>query len=979
MSNELKRVGLVFKSDGAVDFQKTLKSVNAAVKENKTQFQMAKSTWDESTSSMEKLGARQNYLSSQTRTYSDKVKLLKEELAELESAEKKDEKAISDKRNQLNSTQATLNYYKKNLADVERQMKDGTAQMDEMDDSIEKVNANIKESEQDFKHAQSQWKESTSVTKKLRDEQKYLSEQTDSYSQKAKLLKDELSVLEGAEEKNEQAIRDKRSELVATETELNNYKIKLDETEKKLALGSAQLKDYAEKIGNVGEKATSAGKTASVALTTPILGAATASVKLATDFESAMSQVRAISGATEEDFQKLKKTAEEYGESTQYSNTECANAMQYMALAGWNADQIVNNLGGVLDLAAASGMDLAAASDIVTDYLSAFSNSAITSTKLADEMAYAQANSNTSVEQLSEAYRNCAANMNANSQSVETTTALLSAMADQGFKGSEAGTALTAMMRDLTNSMEDGAITINGQTIQIQDANGNYKDMIEIIAGVESAVSGMGDAERAAALSSVFTSDSMKGLNYVLTSGSSSIADFASKLSACDGTAADMAATMNDNFAGELKSFNSKLQAVGTDIGEILIPSLSDLFDHLSDLLTWFKGLDDSQKNTIIRIAAIVAAIGPMLIIFGSICGGISNILTVASQVGPTISIIKTGVASLNAVMAANPIILIIAAIAALVAAFVYLWNNCEEFRQFWLDLWDTISSFFEGRIETMKEGFEVIHGFFNDLPGNIEGGIESFKEKVSSGVEDVKEDIEGKFTETYKNVDSITNGGLTAALSTAKQNLSNMKSAYDEAGGGMKGIMAGAIEGIKGSFQTGFTFVDTFSGGKLSNMVSNVSGKMDEAHEACRNAIERIKKIFDFDWHFPKLKLPHFSATGSFSLNPLKVPTIDVDWYANGGILNKPTIFGANGNSLLGGGEAGKEVVAPLTDLKAYMREVNAQSNVELVQAIKDGLGDVFYNAFIKALRTVNPSVVLDDEKVGEFVLDLLRKEVFT
>ena len=252
-------------------------------------------------------------------------------------------------------------------------------------------------------------------------------------------------------------------------------------------------------------------------------------VKVGSGFESAMSQTQAIFGITDkmsDEYKKLEETAREYGKTTQYSASESADALKYMALAGWDVEQATSALPGVLNLAAAAGMDLAQASDMVTDYMSAFGIEADKSAYFADVLAYAQNNANTTVDQLGQAFQNCAANMNASGQDFETTTALLEAMANQGTKGSLAGTQLAAMMRDLTAKMKNGAITIGNTSIAVQDSNGNFRDMTDILTEVASATEGMGDAQRATALSSVFTADSLKCVNLILNEGVDKVAQY---------------------------------------------------------------------------------------------------------------------------------------------------------------------------------------------------------------------------------------------------------------------------------------------------------------------------------------------------------------------------------------------------------------------------------------------------------------------
>ena len=298
-----------------------------------------------------------------------------------------------------------------------------------------------------------------------------------------------------------------------------------------------------------------------------------------------MSEVQALSGATGSDLALLQNTAREYGATTVFSATEAAEALKYMSLAGWDAQQSSSALGGVLNLAAASGMELGQASDMVTDYLSAFGMQAQDSAYFADMLAYAQANSNTSAAQLGEAYRNSAANLNAAGQDVETVTSMLEAMANQGYKGSEAGTALTAVMRDITNNMEDGAIKIGETSVAVSDAQGNFRDLTDILLDVEKATNGMGEADRAAALGATFTADSTKGLNLMLNEGVENIARYEEALRGSTGAAEDMADTMNDNLNGDMANMNSAFEEMELQTFEAMEEPMREGVQYLTNTI----------------------------------------------------------------------------------------------------------------------------------------------------------------------------------------------------------------------------------------------------------------------------------------------------------------------------------------------------------------------------------------------------------
>lgn len=424
---------------------------------------------------------------------------------------------------------------------------------------------------------------------------------------------------------------------------INNQKAAIGNTESQLSSYEKQLNNVetaTDDAAEASEKAANGGftvlKGVIANLATEVIKGAVSGlkdltkevVKTGTEFEASMSKVAALSGASAEELELLTDTAREYGKSTQFSASEAADALGYMALAGWDAEKSAAELGGVLSLAASSGMGLAEASDMVTDYLSAFSNSAMTATEFSDKLAYAQANSNTSAAQLGEAYRNSAANLNAAGQDMETVTSLLAAMANQGLKGSRAGTALAAMMRDLTQHMDTltdeeklaewglegmtdmlgkSVIQIGDAVVEVSDAAGNYRDLTDILADVEKATESMGSAEKAAALSSVFTADSIKGINLVLNDGIEKAADFETALRNCTGSASDMADVMNNNLSGDIKAMNSAYDefkltlydSVNTPLRDTVGTITKEVLPALTDLVSGTEGADEELGNAV--------------------------------------------------------------------------------------------------------------------------------------------------------------------------------------------------------------------------------------------------------------------------------------------------------------------------------------------------------------------------------------------
>lgn len=531
-----------------------------------------------------------------------------------------------------------------------------------------------------------------------------------------------------------------------------HLKLEMGEFTNNLNVAQQQVASTADSFNGItsaGKALQGVGAGLTAGITVPVVALGKKAIQTGMDFQASMSKVRALSGATSSDMEKLEATAREMGATTVYSAKDAADALGYMALAGWDANQSMSALPGVLNLAAASGMDLAQASDMVTDYLSAFGESADQAGRMADVLAYAQGNSNTSTEQLGDAFKNCAANANAFGLDIEQTTALLGKLSDQGLKGSEAGTALTATFRDITQKMEKGAITIGKTKISVQDANGNFRSMTDILTDVASATDGMGDAQKSAALMGTFTSDSIKALNILLQSGSGNIKEFEDALRSSNGTAKEMADTMNDNLKGDLDELSSAFEEMCLTLNEKLEPALRFIVQSVTNLVNWFSKLPAPVLGFIMALAGILAVVGPILLIIGTFMSKIVAIregivmLKELNIVGTLIAPIKTGLlmlktlildslipalSSLWAFLLANPIVLVVAAIAALVAGFIYLWNNCEGFREFWINLWDVIctaaqnawNSIVEFFTVSMPQWFNSVIQWFQQLPGQI-------------------------------------------------------------------------------------------------------------------------------------------------------------------------------------------------------------------------------------------------------------------
>lgn len=585
--------------------------------------------------------------------------------------------------------------------------------------ALKSVNKEITATQTQLKDVNRLLKLDPTNTKLLAQKQRLLSGEIDTTKQKLSSLKEAEKQVQQqfAEGKVSQEQYDAlQREIVDTEQKLKSLKKEAQDfgSTFKQVMGEA-----GSKLQNLGSTLTGAGQKM-LPVTGAIAGIGAAAVKVGADFDSSMSKVKALSGANEEQFAQLRQAALDAGETTAFSASEAADALGYMALAGWDADQSITALPGVLDLAAASGMDLAAASDMVTDYLSAFGLEAAQASDFADMLAYAQANSNTSAEQLGEAYKNCAATLHGAGQDVETVTSLLEALANQGLKGSEAGTAVSAIMRDITAKMSDGAIKIGDASVAVQDADGNFRDLTDILTDVEAATEGMGTAQQAAALSGTFTADSIKGLNMVLTEGMDNISGYEEELRGSLGTAGEQANTMLDNFSGQMTLLQSALQGAAISISDVLTPVISNLVGYVQQAVDWFNSLSDGQKQIIILVAAVVAAIGPLLMILGSIASGIGSIITLIGLIASPVGLVVA------AVVAAGVLI------GAVVAAIM---THLDEFKQYFNDVAANFGEVWQSVIDDATQGWEAFKDAFKAVVNAIIGFVNGMISAVVSGV----------------------------------------------------------------------------------------------------------------------------------------------------------------------------------------------------------------------------------------------------
>ncbi|MBP3932217.1 MAG: phage tail tape measure protein, partial [Peptostreptococcaceae bacterium] len=592
-----------------------------------------------------------------------------------------------------------------------------------------------------------------------------------------------------------------------------------------------------------------------------------------------------LSGATGDDLKMLEEEAKRMGATTKYSATESADALSYMALAGWDAEQMAAGLEPSLKLAGASGMQLAECTDIVTDTMSMFGMKASEATKMTDMLAYAQANSNTDVQQLGEALKYCGASANAMGYDLADTTALLGTFADQGLKGSSAGTTLNAMFRDMKKNAEDGKIAIGDKNVAIVDANGNYRDMTDILADVQKATEGMTQAERDMALSSIWGTEALKGVNMAFEAGVPKIREFEDGIRKSDGAASDMYDTMQNNLKGAIDNMKSAFEGVMITIGERLIPIFQNVVDGITNMLTWFNNLNPTIQNVIIGVGGFLAILGPLLLIIGNIIIFITNL---GAAIGTLITFFSAGGVGAGILSAAigaitGPVGLVIAIITALIAVGVLLYKNWDIIKSKCQEIWEgsikptieKVTNTIKSVISTVWDGiksflttcwngiksvgtsvWEGIKTLISTVVNAIKSVIESVFNSIKTIVSNVFNGIKNTVSTVWNSIQSVVTTYVNAVRSVIQSVFSAIQGIINATSNGWKATIQAAWNGIKSVVSTGVNAVRSVISSVWSGLqailvapfqaaqsvISGILSGISNAISSVKNAISSVK-----------------------------------------------------------------------------------------------------------------------------------------
>lgn len=624
---------------------------------------------------------------------------------------------------------------------------------------------------------------------------------TELIAQKHKLLgqaveetKQKLETLKTAQQQADEALKNGtiskdqydalQREIIETEQELK----RLEDQANQSATALQKISATGEKLKTVGDNISGVGKKL-LPVTGAVTAAGVASVKTAADFESSMSKVSAVSGATGGDLDALSKKAREMGSKTKFLASEAAEAMNYMAMAGWKTEDMLGGIEGVMNLAAASGENLATTSDIVTDALTAFGLTANDSGHFADVLAAASSNANTNVSMMGETFKYCAPIAGSLGFSVEDTAEAIGLMANAGIKSSQAGTSLRTIMTNLTGDVKICGSSIGEVTVATTNADGSMRDLSDILADCRTAFSGLTESEKASAAESLVGKNAMSGFLALMNAGEGDINKLSGAIDNCDGKAKDMADTMNNNLEGQLTILKSQLQELAISFGEILLPAVKNIVGWIQGFVNVLNSLPDGVKQTIVTIALIAAALGPVLIIVGKVISAVGTIMTIIPKLVSAFNMVKTAFAALSAVLVANPIILIVAAVAAAIAAVVLLYQKCEWFRDAVNAVWQAVSDFF-------VQIWNGIIGFFTDTIPNVWNSVVAFFQGIPEWWSNLWSSISDFFNQIWT---GMMNNPVLSAITDLIRNLwTNLVTTLQGIWSGLTTIASAAFELLK-------------------------------------------------------------------------------------------------------------------------------------------------------------------------------------
>lgn len=667
---------------------------------------------------------------------------------------------------------------------------------------------------------------------------------------------------------------------------------KMDIAVKKMTDSQKRFNTAGNNMVRTGKKITTAGSALTKGVTTPILAIGTASIKTAAEFESGMSNVQAIAGASAEEMEQLRDKAIEMGAKTKYSAKESADAFSYMATAGWDTTEMLNGIEGIMYLAGATGEDLAQTSDIVTDSLTAFGLTASDTTHFVDVLAETANATNTDVDKMGETFKYVAPVAGALGYSIEDTSVAIGLMANQGIKASQAGTALRSLLTNLSKPTKQMKGAMEDLGISLTDSQGNMKSLSEIMSDLRGSFAGLSEAEKANYAATIAGKTGMSGLLAIVNSTDEDFDSVTKSINNCTGAAKEMYDIATDNLTGRLTILKSTIESIAISIGNRLSPYIEKATEFIQGLADKFNSLSDEQLDVIIKIAGVVAAIGPVLLVVGKTTTSIGKLLKSGKSIVKGIKTVRNAFDSVTGVIGIlNPKMLLVIGIVAAVAAVAFLiyknWDKIkplfekvgeafkklgegfkdigERIKADWNDIkqwWEDFCGKFQEKCDAVKEiwnklkdGFKQVGELIRSDWNNLKQSWQDFCDKVKNKCDEIKnkwDDFKNKTTNVFR----MITDAVKAWADGVKDKFNEFKDTVEEKINAIKDKITEWKEHCQEQFDSFkekvieiYEGIKNFAGNaidKLEEFKKGVKEKFDNVKEKIKSWYENAKKRFD-------------------------------------------------------------------------------------------------------------------------------------
>ena len=638
-------------------------------------------------------------------------------------------------------------------------------------------------------------------------------------------------------------------EIIETENNLRDLERQAGQS----AVALQKIAATGEKLKTVGDNISSAGQKL-LPVTAGVTALGTAAVSTAANFESSMSQVQATMGITKDamstvngesvnTMDTLSALAKKMGSETAFSASECAEALNYLALAGYDTQQMCDTLPTVLNLAAAGGIDLAAASDMVTDAMSALGMGVDEAGTMVDQMAKTASSTNTSVAQLGEGILTIGATAKTVKGGTAELNTALGILANNGIKGAEGGTHLRNVILSLQNPTDKAAACMEQLGLDVYDSEGNMRSLNDILGDLNTSMDGMTAAEKSNIIGQIFNKTDLSSVNALLANTGTTWDELQQSIVDSGGAAQQMADTQLDNLQGQITILKSALEGLAISFGELLLPAIKMIVGWVQKFVDWLNGMDEGTKKVITTVALLAAALGPVLIVVGKVVSAVGTIMTIVPKVAGVINTVKTAFAALNTTMLANPIFLIIAAITALVAAFIYLWNTNEDFRQFWINLWENVKEVAIVVWEAIKNFFTAAWEAISSTAQAVWNGIKDFFSGLWEGIKTIFSTV----VEVIKTIITTYFNIYKTIITTV---LNAIKTVFTTVWNGIKTVVTTVVTAIQTFITTAWNAIKNTVTTVLNAIKSVITTVWNAIKSAVTTVVNAIKNVISTVWN---------------------------------------------------------------------------------------------------------------------------------